>query len=92
MTHRLGLERLNSLDVCVHIIGDGLEVAENLLSLVHNGRVAEDGAVMLEVHGCGLGSELRTDALGVAVPLAEGLQGRDSLCIPGTIASVYGLR
>ena len=79
-THRFGFERLNRLDVCAHVVRDGFEVAEDLLSLVNDGLVAEDSAVVLEVNGRGLRSELRLNALGVAVPLAECLEGRNGLC------------
>ena len=79
-THRLGFERLNRLDVCAHVVRDGFEVAEDLLSLVNDGLVAEDSAVVLEVNGRGLRSELCLNALGVAVPLAECLEGRNGLC------------
>ena len=54
-THRLSLERLNGLDLSVHVVGDGLEVAEDLLSLVDDSLVAENGAVVVEVNGRGLG-------------------------------------
>ena len=82
-THRLGLERLNRLDLRAHIVGDGLEVAEDLLGLVDNGLVAEDRAVVCEVDGRRLGRELAMDALGVGIALPERLEGRDGLCVGG---------
>ena len=62
-----------------HIVGDGLEVAEDLLGLVDNGLVAEDRAVVCEVDGRRLGRELAMDALGVGIALPERLEGRDRL-------------
>ena len=63
-----------------HIVGDGLEVAEDLLGLVDNGLVAEHRAVVCEVDGRRLGRELAMDALGVGIALPERLEGRDGLC------------
>ena len=82
-THGLGLERLNSLDLRAHVVRDGLEVAEDLLGLVDDSLVTENRTVVLEVDGRRLGSELALDALGIGVPLAERLEGRNSLCRRG---------
>ena len=79
-TYRLSLKRLNRLDLRSHIVGDRLEVAEDLLSLVDDSLVAENGAVVVKVNGRGLGCELGLDTLCVPVPLAERLEGRDGLC------------
>lgn len=74
------LKRLNSLDVCVHIICDRLEIFEELGGLVDDGFVFEDGTVVLKVHRGGLGSVLGLNTLGLAVTFAEGLEGRNGLC------------
>ncbi len=83
-THRLRLERLNSLDVRAHVVRDGLEFTEDLLGLVNNALVPENGAIVLEVDRRGLRRELRVDALGIAVPLAERLESRNGLCYTAT--------
>lgn len=59
------------------IIGHGLELLEQLLRLVNDGLVLQHGAVVLDVHGRGLGFQRGLDALGVGVAFAECLQGRD---------------
>ena len=45
-TNRLGLECINSLDMAANIISDGLEILQDLISLVNDGLVLEDGAVV----------------------------------------------
>ena len=45
---------------------------------------------MLEVDGRRLGGELRVDALGIAVPLAERLEGRNGLCRIGGVSMRSG--
>lgn len=79
-THRLDLEGLDRLQVRRHVVRHGLEACEGLLRLVDDGLVLEDGTVVREVNGGGLRGELRGDALGIRMPLAEGLQARDGLC------------
>lgn len=63
-----------------NIIRDGLEVTQNLLRLVDDGLVLQDGAVMRQVDRCRLGIELAGDALGIRVTLAECLQGGNGFC------------
>ena len=75
LTYGLGLESLNSLDVCANIVSDGLEVFEKLLSLINDSLVLQDGTVVSEVDGCRLSSECALNTLGIHVPLAEGLEG-----------------
>ena len=79
-TYRLGLERLNSLDLRAHVVRDGLELVEELLRLVHDRLVLEHRAVVREVDGGRLSVELGLYPLCVRVALAEGLQGGDGLC------------
>lgn len=79
-THRLDLKRLDGLDVCAHVVGDRLELLQELLGLVNDGGVPQNRAVVSEVNSGGLRIELRVDALGIRVPLAEGLEGGDGLC------------
>lgn len=80
-TYRLRLERLNRLDLRAHVIRDGLEPAEELLGFVYNGFVLQHRTVVREVDRRRRRCSLRVDALGIRVPLAEGLQRRDGLCI-----------
>ena len=80
LTYGLGLESLNSLDVCANIVSDGLEVFEKLLSLINDSLVLQDGTVVSEVDGCRLSSECALNTLGIHVPLAEGLEGGNGLC------------
>ena len=79
-THRLDLEGLDRLQVRRHVVRHGLEAGEGLLRLVDDGLVLEDGTVVRKVDGGGLRGELRRDALGIRMSLAEGLQARDGLC------------
>jgi hypothetical protein len=46
LSHRRGLERLDGFDVRTYVVRDGLEVTQGLLSLVNDGLVLQDGAVM----------------------------------------------
>ena len=78
-THRLGLERLDGLDVHAGVVRDGFKVAQDLLRLVDDGLVLQDGAVVRKVDGRRLRFELACDELGVRVALAERLQGSDGL-------------
>ncbi len=80
LSHRLGLERLDGFDVCTDVVRDGLEVTQDLLRLVDDRLVLQNGAVMRQVDGRRLGVELAGDALGFRVALAECLQGCDGLC------------
>jgi len=77
--NRLGLEGLNSFNVGVDIISNGLEVRHKLLDLVNDGLVLENGSVVGKVDGGGLGGERMLQTLSLAVPLAEGLEGGDGL-------------
>lgn len=78
-TYRLCLESLDRLDMRAHVVRNGLEIAEDLLRLIHDSLVLKDGAVVLEVDGGRLRGVLSIDALSVRVPLAEGLESRDRL-------------
>src|SRR6266702_8502492 len=80
LSHRLGLERLDGFDVCTDVVRDGLEVTQDLLRLVDDRLVLQNGTVMRQVDGRRLGVELAGDALGFRVALAERLQGGDGLC------------
>lgn len=84
-TYRLGLKRLDRLDVRAHVVRDGLELAQELLRLVDDGLVAQHRAVVREVDRRRLRGERGVDALGVPVPLAERLEGCDGLCAPCTL-------
>jgi len=66
--------------VGIHVICDNLELLQKLLDVVNDCLVLQDGAVVRKVDGGGLSCVLRLDALGVAVPFAEGLQSGDGLC------------
>jgi hypothetical protein len=66
--------------VAADVVRDGLEVAHGLLSLVHDGLVLEQRAVVRDVDSGGLVLESVGDALRVTVPLAERLERSDSLC------------
>ena len=71
----LRLERLDSLDLPVHIVRLGLESVELLLNVVDDSLVLEDGSVVGEVDGLGLLGEDGNLATGVVVALLELLQG-----------------
>ena len=64
----------------VHIVGHGLEVAQNTLSLIDNSLVLKDRAVVGKVDGGGLGRVLAVNALSLSMALAESLQGCDGFC------------
>lgn len=84
-TYSLNLEGLDSLDVRRHIVSDGLELFQKLLRLIYDSLVLQNRAVVREIDGSGLGSELCVHPLRVAVPLAEGLEGGDGLCASRTL-------
>lgn len=63
------------------IVSDGLEVREDLLGLIDDLLVLQDGLVVRDVDRRGLGGVCRVDALGIGVAFAEGLEGRDGLWI-----------
>ena len=79
-TDSLGLEGLDGLDVRVNVISDRLERADELLGLINDCLVLENGTVVGKVDGGGLLAERCSRALGVGVALAEGLQRGDGLC------------
>ena len=81
-THGLRLKRLDRLDVRGNVVGDRLEVLNDLLGLVNDGLVLQHGAVVREVDGRRLRGILPVFALRVAVALAEGLDAGDGLCSP----------
>jgi len=63
----------------IHIIRHGLELLQQLLGLIDDGLVLQDGAVVRDIDGGGLRGVLVVDELGVVVPFAEGLEGGDGL-------------
>ena len=79
-THSLSLERLNGLDLRVHVVGDGLEVLQDLLGLVDDRLVLEDGAVVRKVDCRGLRCESVARQRRIVVALPERLQSRNGLC------------
>jgi hypothetical protein len=72
-----GLECLNGLDVCAHVIRYRLELLEDFGSVINDGFVLEDGAVVLNINCGGLGGVLSMKTLGLAVSFAERLKGCD---------------
>ena len=78
-TYSLGLEGLNSLHVSRNVVGDGLEVPQELLSLVNDSLVLEYRTVVRKVDGGRLGVELRVNPLRIAVTLTERLESGDGL-------------
>lgn len=80
LTHRLGLEGLDGLDVSANIVCHGLVLLQDFFCLIDDGLVLQHGAVVREVDGGGLSLKLSVYSLGVSVTLAEGLEGSDSLC------------
>jgi hypothetical protein len=63
----------------IHVIRHGLELLQQLLGLIDDGLVLQDGAVVRDIDGGGLRGVLVVDELGVVVPFAEGLEGGDGL-------------
>ena len=55
-SHRLSLEGLDSLDVSIYIIRQRLEVFQDFLSVINDGLVLYDGAVLRKVESGGLSS------------------------------------
>lgn len=78
-TYSLSLEGLDRLEGGADVVGGGLEVVQELLSLIDNGLVLQYRAVASEVNGGGLASEVVVNTLGIGVTLAEGLDGSDGL-------------
>jgi hypothetical protein len=72
-----GLECLNGFDVCAHVIRYRLELLEKFGSVIDNGFVLEDGAVVLNIDCGRLGGVLSVKTLGLAVSFAERLKGCD---------------
>lgn len=62
------------------VVGDGLEVLQDLLGLINDSLVFQDRPIVREVDGRGLGVELGLYPLCVRVALAEGLEGGNGLC------------
>jgi len=78
-THSLGLESLDGLHVCVHVIGDRFELLQDLLCLVNNGLVLQRGPVMGEIDCRWLVVILMRQPLSLVVTLAKGLERSDRL-------------
>ena len=74
--HRLGLKRLNRLQLPAEIEFLRAELLHFPLDLVHDRRVGEQGAVVREIDGLGLGLQEGEFAAGVVVALFEGCEGR----------------
>jgi len=71
-THSLGLEGVNSLELSLNVVSDGLELGEDLLGLGDDVLVAKDLVVVGKVDFGVLLLELVELALGVVGTLAEG--------------------
>ena len=63
ITYRFGFKRLNSLHVFADIVRDGFKVAQDLLRLIDNSLVLQNGAIMREIDGRWLGVQLARNAL-----------------------------
>lgn len=70
-TNSLGLESVDSLELSLNIVGDGLELGEDLLSLVDDVLVTEDLVVVSKVDVGGLLLELRELTLSIVGTLTE---------------------
>jgi hypothetical protein len=79
-THRLALKRLDRLDMLIHIVRHGLELAQDALGLVNDSLVLEHRAVVRDVYVGRLRRVLGLDALGLGMAFTEGLEGCDGLC------------
>lgn len=75
-THNLGLESLDGLHMCVHIIGD---ILQDLLCLVNNGLVLQREPVVGEIDCRWLVVILMRQPLSLVVTLAESLERSDCL-------------
>lgn len=75
-THRLGLKRINGLDVSSHVIRHWLKVLENFLGLIHNRLVLERALVERQVNVCPLLLEHRQVTPCILGTLSERLNGR----------------
>lgn len=75
----LGLEGINSLQLAVDIVGNGLEGLEVVLELVDDGLVLQDAAVVAEVNGLGLLGQDLDLAASLVVALLESLEGDGGL-------------
>jgi hypothetical protein len=80
ITNSCSLEGLDGLDVRIHIISNGLEVLEDLFSLVNDGLVLQDGAVVIEVDGAGEAGVGTLETLSLAMTFTESLESRNGLC------------
>lgn len=79
MTYSLGLEGLNRLNLSGNIVCHRLELFQGLLSLIDNGLVLENRAVVVKIDGGGGIAINMRQTLGLAVTLAESLEGGDGL-------------
>jgi len=80
-TYSLGLKRLDSLYLCIHIVAHRLEFVESLFQLINNGLVLENRTVVSKVNSGGLLRELVVGELCVVVTFAECLEGGDGFCM-----------
>jgi len=79
ITHSFSLKSFDDLNVCVHVICGRLELLQNLLCLINDGLVLQDGAVMGKIDCCWLIVILVRQSLSFGVTLAEGLQRSNGL-------------
>lgn len=89
-TYSLGLEGVNSLELSLDIVGDGLEVVKNLLGLVDNVLVLENALVVGKVDGGGLLLELGESSSGVLVPLPESRDLGDGVLAQAKVGADLG--
>lgn len=73
-THSLGLESVKGLELSAHVVGDGLEVLEDLLGLGNDVLVLEHLAVVGKVDVGALLLERGEGAASILVTLAESLE------------------
>lgn len=72
-TNSFALERVDSLQVGVHIVGNGLVAGQNFLGLINDGLVLEDCSVLCKIYGGRCIAVLVVNALSFRVTLAESL-------------------
>jgi hypothetical protein len=81
LTYSLGLEFINGLDLHANIIRLRLELLEQFLCIIDDTLVFQYRTIVCKVDRGGLRSESSVDSLSVAMPLSEGLERRNSLCV-----------
>jgi hypothetical protein len=76
--YSLDLKCLYCFDMGVDVVSDGLEVLELFLSVIDDGGVFEDGAVVSEIDGGGLRVVLDGETLCFGVTLTKSLKRGNS--------------